>query len=1048
MNEVQEYQRRLKKRQELMGYCKKIAQGIDNLTSKSGERAIWELVQNARDARDTDRGDGCHIKIELAPDKIVFSHHGKPFDYLSLLALVNQNSAKDNDKEPTVGRYGTGFMTTHAFCEVVTVDGPFKIMANADKVDGFVELGPFILDRSNKDLDRAIEEMDKEMGEVELMYTRTPKFEALPDKWTSFTYHLSPERATATSAQLQAVGKIMPIVLAINHAISDVEIIDHCAHSHILIKKAAEEEISTRQDGWLRVDSEIETTDLANPDASHSDVVHSLQSIDRTDFVLLPPFPVACGNVGAIPSLFMWFPLLGSEHFGVNFVFHSAKFNPVEKRDNVLLPEDVPAKLEKGRINERLLHSMMEALFSYYSEAENCLDLSLPMCDVNFRTDSDDEVTAKFYADLQDMWSSHIRQWRVIPTLEGNKAMDTPHVRVLHPAFYERLTNDKCHEYEEILQSYASKVRYGEQAVLLPTSHLIEWSKTVSRWRCAGDADFYVTVEDVCRAIEGNAASLHSFIQFLIDSGNEGLLNHVPLIPNREGALCLKGSLQHGAFMDDKVYALSRVMMGDDAKKMIDPAFLDVCPVPPYTEAEFQKAINSTVDQWTRQDHSISPDQLAALVAFCCGTSLPDFKNQRGRLMPILSRYHGLPFSIKPMPKLRENEENLYASPFNFLVNYTMRSVAATSPDSQWLADFITEFATSKDKDWVEKLDKYAVLPNQNGQLRLRKDLLKNCGIPPRLRELYASVFSSDLKEKWVDAKFEDLFDFDPQTPEEVAKRLEDALEADIKEGGEHRFESVLRDVILAIGESADWTKWFAHIDENKAKYTFSMMSGDAQSSLFTLMDAPDDELSRLASIQKAGKLAEYLNKLDELAQKEEYDNARFQHLMEIGKRIEDALRTSIENGVACVDKPKDVNDMQCGQDIVVRKRSGDTLEEVFYIEVKSKWDFNDPAHMSKRQVEKASLKPDNYALCCVDLRNHKNRLKQVTPDEIIACTHVKLDIGYTLRAMMQNILEADKKPDEVQIKIDEYRSSMSAKIFEKGAPFSALLDRIIEAVE
>ena len=44
---IEDYQNYLKQRQELLAYCKKINQGIENLDEKSGERAIWELVQNS-----------------------------------------------------------------------------------------------------------------------------------------------------------------------------------------------------------------------------------------------------------------------------------------------------------------------------------------------------------------------------------------------------------------------------------------------------------------------------------------------------------------------------------------------------------------------------------------------------------------------------------------------------------------------------------------------------------------------------------------------------------------------------------------------------------------------------------------------------------------------------------------------------------------------------------------------------------------------------------------------------------------------------------------
>lgn len=91
-----------------------------------------------------------------------------------------------------------------------------------------------------------------------------------------------------------------------------------------------------------------------------------------------------------------------------------------------------------------------------------------------------------------------------------------------------------------------------------------------------------------------------------------------------------------------------------------------------------------------------------------------------------------------------------------------------------------------------------------------------------------------------------------------------------------------------------------------------------------------------------------------------------------------------------------------------------------------------------------ASLHPNVYSLCCVDLREHKNEdLASLPTETILACTKVKMNIGSELYPMMTGILEADERPDENQIKISDYRSNMSAKVFEVGVPFPVLLDRI-----
>ena len=138
------------------------------------------------------------------------------------------------------------------------------------------------------------------------------------------------------------------------------------------------------------------------------------------------------------------------------------------------------------------------------------------------------------------------------------------------------------------------------------------------------------------------------------------------------------------------------------------------------------------------------------------------------------------------------------------------------------------------------------------------------------------------------------------------------------------------------------------------------------------------------------------------------------------------------------------MDDIQNGQDIVISVKNGEEWKEAYFVEVKSKWDFNEPAHMSTRQVRMAAMHPENYALCCVDLREYKNQELDKLPPEIIKqCTRVKMSIGSDLQPLVQAILDADDLDEDVQIKISEYRSNMSAKVFEKGNSLDALLKKI-----
>lgn len=182
---AQRYQRSEKNCLELEGYCNKIRQGLEGLGPKSIERAIWELVQNARDV-----SPNAQMRIELFCDKIVFSHHGEPFYYTSLRALVKQDSSKDRTGADVVGQYGTGFMTTHKFNTQVYVSAPYCVKSGKDNIDGYFLLNDFLLDRSKVDTPEGITEMGNELNFVEEICNKTLLREK-PDTWTRFCYYLN-----------------------------------------------------------------------------------------------------------------------------------------------------------------------------------------------------------------------------------------------------------------------------------------------------------------------------------------------------------------------------------------------------------------------------------------------------------------------------------------------------------------------------------------------------------------------------------------------------------------------------------------------------------------------------------------------------------------------------------------------------------------------------------------------------------------------------------------------------------------------------------------
>lgn len=1061
LSDVELWQKSEDDRLKYEGYCNKIRKGIEDLDGKSGERAIWELVQNARDMSNESR-----IKIELTDKNIVFSHHGKPFDYTSFCSLVKQDSSKDRNETDQVGQYGTGFMTTHTFNRLVHITAPF-VVKDGEGTKGYVQVN-FELDRTLVDTAEGPKRMREQLEKVN-QFWKGELLENISDDTTSFRYDLTPSQVNDVSVQLSSAIRLMPFVLVIDSRIQEMEIQNHITNEHFSLRRTEKQDRHPLEnEGWQAVTEEVLLINHMTNEESKCFVCKSLQS-DKGDTVIIPPFPDSCGSPTDIPSLFLWFPLLGTESFGVNFIFHSKRFYPVEKRNNIMLPCATIMKQEKGTKNSVVLKEMSDVVFSYFAKAENAKTLTRPMCEVSFPKTSDDEKTRKFYEEMQLLWNAQIPNWKILPINEVYYAITDVKVKLLHRDFYSQLNPEQKTKYEPILATYALLPQTAEgKSYLMPSTDLIAWSETIDRWNCNRDSEFFITVPDVCKAIRTKSKELHSFLKLMKDSNNAAVMENYALLPNREGELRKKRELYHAAFMTPEVYELVKIVMGDDSKKIYDTNYLDVCEVNPYSQSDLQKAIASTMSNWrtstlkNQEKSTLTDEQLSAMITFCSASYSPESNNARSRIMPLLAEFYGMEHKTVSTIKFRDDkEEDFYSSAFNLLLDYTLfqlsqKDIEWVNSNKLWLKTFITEYSPLSNDEHRKRLDDYSILPNQKGKLCLMRDLHKNNNVPEEMADIYYTIFEKDLHETWIDSDFKDIVPLNEDKPEKLAQEIDSEIVTDMEQKPKDRkFEKITRTIILKIAEPNDWKVWFRLIDQNKATYTFNMKSGEVQKSLFSLMDIEDDNLARLAKLKETGNIKTMLDKMERQQELEYANEARFKHLYAIGKHIEDVLREKIGLDLIHVETPTEdernafAEDIQNGQDIVVRVKKGEEWNDVFYVEVKSKWDFTEPAHMSTRQVRMAAMHPNNYALCCVDLRKHKNEDLQTLPVEtIIECTRVRMDIGKILNPMVQAILEADERSNDEQIKISEYRSVMSAKMFEVGEPLHILLDAIESMVK
>ena len=94
-----------------------------NDLDRAARRWPFELIQNAHDAGARDDRDGITVAFEYVDGSLRFEHDAAPFGMSDIAALLTGGSSKDFDSPETTGRFGTGFLVTHALSEHVHVAG-------------------------------------------------------------------------------------------------------------------------------------------------------------------------------------------------------------------------------------------------------------------------------------------------------------------------------------------------------------------------------------------------------------------------------------------------------------------------------------------------------------------------------------------------------------------------------------------------------------------------------------------------------------------------------------------------------------------------------------------------------------------------------------------------------------------------------------------------------------------------------------------------------------------------------------------------------------
>ena len=187
-----------------------ILKDLVNHSSLHASRWIWELLQNARDAAIP--GSPLHVHVCMTEKEMSFQHDGMAFNTDQVAHLIHHGSTKYQE-DRQVGRFGTGFLSTHIISKVPRVSGRLT--------DG--RHFSFVLDRTGATPKDLTDSMDRSSKEFVASVGKTSGTPAVHS--TRYAYPISADVNEIAEQGVESLESYAPFVLAFNEEIESIEIV-------------------------------------------------------------------------------------------------------------------------------------------------------------------------------------------------------------------------------------------------------------------------------------------------------------------------------------------------------------------------------------------------------------------------------------------------------------------------------------------------------------------------------------------------------------------------------------------------------------------------------------------------------------------------------------------------------------------------------------------------------------------------------------------------------------------------------------------------------
>lgn len=709
--------------------------------SISSYRWIWELIQNAKDCTNSSGKIDIEIVYNESTSVLEFKHNGKLFSTKNIIYLVEQVSTKERTFESkSTGKFGTGFLTTHLLSPKVSVSGYLCDEDNESPVPFCVEI-----DRSSKDLNEIKESIRKSCEQLENIIDTYAVFVEEKQMNTVFKYKLDEEGIKVAENGLKNFIITVPYVFAFVSELNKIVLNYNGEITEYTRQEKAPTQVENGYVSRILNSKSKKTTNIFTLSKDNVVLAAEIEQRDHKNYIVKYD--------SELPKLFCDFPLLGTHDFSFPVVINSQLFNPNEPRNGIFLADN-----DESKENKALLLEACELYISFigyflekgYEDIYNVVIVS--------------DVVEKEWIDV-DWYNEDIL------ALLKDKISEFPMFKMCDNTI--KPLEDEWGDHIYLLKESDEIIResiWKLSSQMCPEKHvqynyINNWYNSLwSECKNYSLVDLIVSVEQ-CESLNKLSEKVSDPIRWINEligliyvkcKDDHSIVNRVnKIFPNQNGIFCCKEDLKIDSGIDEAYKQAALLIEIDFKDKLLDQRInVSEIPIMSFDEAVYQM-INRA------QYHgAINLDFYKTIIGIA-----GDFNKRQDELINIYNKlYSNSPVNVVNVKKY---SQRLLDLALEFCSEDICRTIECwgslsmmelfsglTNEDEikEWIDRLVQYIVCSNKTEWLER---YAIIPNQKGDLRKKSDLFIDTDDIPDFLKITCVTAGKDIKEELASSEID-----------------------------------------------------------------------------------------------------------------------------------------------------------------------------------------------------------------------------------------------------------------------------------------------------